>query len=204
MVEAIIRGLSTPQQLDMGFVPLEKQQGRMQVNERFFRFIEEQEGFREVAYDDARPAHALSITDRILGHLTIGFGHTGDDVWIGKVISRQEAIELLLQDTKWAADAVNKYVKVPLTQNQFNALVSFVYNIGVTQFRTSTLVAKLNGDRNKDGVLESPPDYSSVPTELRRWVYSADGPVLANRREREVALWMERDDDSGHAESRRV
>lgn len=70
---------------------------------------------------------------------TIGYGHTAD-VSANDVITEAQAISLLYQDVAESERAVNKYVHVPLTQNQFDALVSFVFNLGVGSFRTSTLL----------------------------------------------------------------
>ena len=116
------------------------------------------------------------------GVWTIGYGHTGPDVtaktvWTQAQCDAAYAIDILPRER-----AVNKYVKVPLTQNQFDALVSFVYNVGEKQFKTSTLVALLNDGR-----------YESVPTQLRRW--NKDNgvvvPGLVNRRELEIELFLE-------------
>jgi lysozyme len=167
--------------------------GGMSVNERYFKFVKQMEGLRLVAYDDKRPNHVLQPGDWVKGTLTIGFGHTGPDVFIGKTITEAEAYALLDKDNAWAQKAVNKYVRVPLGQNQFNSLVSFTYNIGETAFKESTLVDLLNGDRDRNGTFESPPDYDSVPAQLRRWIYSDGEPILKNRREHEVALWLEPD-----------
>ena len=170
----------------------------MQLNDRGFKFMEQEEGLRLEAYDDKNPNHKLQPGDHVRGTLTIGIGHTGPDVFIGQVITREQAYELFNKDCAWAQNAVNKYVKVPLRQNQYNALVSFVFNVGENNFRTSTLVHILNGDRDKNGTFESPPDYDGVPAQLRRWIYSAGEPILVNRREHEVALWLEPDDASAH------
>lgn len=169
---------------------------QMQPTERFYKFMEQEEGLRLEAYDDKNPNKKLQPGDYVRGTLTIGIGHTGPDVFIGQTITREQAYDLFYKDCKWAVDAVNKLVQVPLTQNQFHALVSFVFNVGVTQFKGSTLLAILNGDRDKNGTFESPPDYDGVPAQLRRWIYSGSEPILRNRREREIELWLERDDNS--------
>ena len=81
---------------------------------------------------------------------TIGYGSTyyldGTKVTLNdKPISKAGAENLLLHITnRDFASVVNKYVRVPLTQNQFDALVSLAYNIGGSRFRKSTLVKKLN------------------------------------------------------------
>jgi len=72
-------------------------------------------------------------------------------------------------------------VKVPLTDNQFAALVSFIYNVGVSAFKRSTLLKKLNRG-----------DYDSVPVELMKWTRSGDKypKGLKNRRAAEAGLWV--------------
>ena len=74
---------------------------------------------------------------------TIGWGHT-KDVKPGDEVSREQAHILFVGDVAWAVNAVNREVKVGLTQNQFDALVSLTFNIGATHFRKSTLLRRLN------------------------------------------------------------
>ena len=90
-------------------------------------------------------------------------------------------MEILRDDLVEAESSVHKLVKVPLNQNQFDALVSFIFNIGETQFSYSTLLKKLN---NKD--------YNSVPSELNRWVHGGGKklPGLINRRRDEGNLFQ--------------
>jgi lysozyme len=64
------------------------------------------------------------------GIQTIGYGHTGPDVKMGMTITDEQATALLVKDLKHFEDAVTKYVKVPLNENEFSALVSLSYNIG--------------------------------------------------------------------------
>jgi lysozyme len=75
---------------------------------------------------------------------TIGVGHTGPEVYIGLAWTDEQIEDALRDDVQEAEDCVNKYVTVPLTQNQFDALVSFVFNVGVMAFRKSTLLRILN------------------------------------------------------------
>lgn len=84
---------------------------------------------------------------------TIGWGHT-KGVKPGDVITEAEAQRLFDEDVQWAEDAVNKLVKVGLTQNQFDALVSLTFNIGETQFRNSTALKRLNAG-NYEGAAEA-------------------------------------------------
>lgn len=87
---------------------------------------------------------SLHAYDDPVGVLTIGYGHTGADVTPGLVWTQQQADAALLKDSQWAVAAVNKNVLYPLNQNQFDALVDFVFNLGETKFKTSTLLRLLN------------------------------------------------------------
>ena len=103
----------------------------MKIGFKGLNLIKEFEGFRAKAYKC--PA----------GVWTIGYGHTRG-VTPDMTISMAEAETLLKQDAGWAEIVVNKYVEVELTQNQYDALVSLVYNIGEGNFRTSTVLKELN------------------------------------------------------------
>lgn len=90
----------------------------------------------------------LEAYQDIAGIWTIGFGHTGADVEPGMKISERDAEELLRRDLKPREQAVDSAVKVGLNQNEFDALISFVYNVGAAAFRSSTALKRLNkGDR---------------------------------------------------------
>jgi lysozyme len=75
---------------------------------------------------------------------TIGFGHTGSDVQMGMKIDEAEAERLLRKDLETAEKCVNNCVRVALTQHQFDALVSFAYNVGCGSLGRSTLLQYLN------------------------------------------------------------
>lgn len=114
------------------------------------------------------------------GVWTIGYGHT-KGVKKGDFITLEEAEMLLREDVKDAENAVNKYVKVGINQNQFDALVSFVFNLGSGNFKTSTLLRKLNTG-----------DYLGAANEFKRW-NKAGGKVLnglVKRREDEANLFI--------------
>lgn len=118
------------------------------------------------------------------GTLDIGYGHTSaagkPEVRAGMKITEQEAEIILLDDLeKFEAD-VERLVKVPLTDNQFAALVSFHFNTGA--LAKSTLLKKLNAG-----------DYNAVPYELNKWVFVKKKRVqgLVNRRAAEIGLWSE-------------
>ena len=131
----------------------------------------------------------------VAGLPTIGYGHllTRSELTSGKItingstkywrdgLTEQEADDLLDQDLDHFEDAVNKYVKVKLTQYQFEALVSFAFNVGVGAFTDSTLLKRVNSN-----------DWHDVPNQFRRWVYAGGKKVkgLVNRRESEISLWQ--------------
>ena len=128
---------------------------RRKLSKAGAHFIATFEGFRSELYDDAA------------GHCTIGFGHLvhhgrcdgGEPRELRRGVTRERALELLQEDAKAAADAVNRVVEVPLSQPQFDALVSFVFNVGAGAFGESTLLRMLNEGR-----------YRDVPRQLDRWV----------------------------------
>lgn len=111
---------------------------------------------------------------------TIGYGHTRG-VIPGDVITEKEAEIFLAEDLEDAESAVNEYVEVKLNQNQFDALVSFVYNLGAGNFKSSTLLRKLNAG-----------DYLGAANEFKRW-NKAGGKVLnglVRRRAAECNLFI--------------
>jgi lysozyme len=90
----------------------------------------------------------LEAYQDIAGIWTVGYGHTGPDVQPGMRISERDAEELLKQDLRPAEENVSRLVRVPLNQNEFDALISFVYNVGAGGFGKSTARRRLNsGDR---------------------------------------------------------
>ena len=118
------------------------------------------------------------------GKDTIGWGHVIKSIDnIKEPITATQAEELLQNDIKWAEKAVNKNVKVTLTQNQFDALVCLVFNIGATNFTASTLLKFLN--------LEL---WDKIPVQFARWVYSNKVFIkgLENRRRAEISLWKDK------------
>lgn len=95
-----------------------------------------------------------------VGVWTIGFGHTRSAV-SGMQISEARAWDLLSQDVEDAEYAVQRLVRVPLTQYQFDALVSFAFNIGGGAFKSSTMLRLINERA----------DPMRIGAEFKRWVY---------------------------------
>ena len=116
------------------------------------------------------------------GFNTIGYGHVikaGES--ISQPLSESEAETLLLQDIEVAAKAVHRLIKVPLTQGQFDALVSFAFNCGAGALQRSTLRACVNRE-----------EHMQVPAELLKWTHSCGKslPGLMRRRMAEALLYM--------------
>ena len=136
--------------------------------------LKQWEGLKTKAYKDAG------------GVWTIGYGHTAvagePKPRAGMVITAAEAESILLKDLTQYEAAIENNVKVKLTDNQFAALVSFVYNIPLASFKKSTLLKKLNQG-----------NYDAVPTELMKWTKAGGKKIqgLVNRRRAEGYLWME-------------
>ena len=114
------------------------------------------------------------------GVWTIGYGHT-KDVKPKQIIDTRQAVELLKEDLKECEDVVNGCTKVPLNQNQFDALVSFVFNLGSGALKSSTLLKKL-----RQG------DYEGAANEFTRWVFAGNKrlPGLVIRRQEEKELFL--------------
>ena len=114
------------------------------------------------------------------GVLTIGYGHTGG-VKEGDLITEQKAEQLLQDDLKKFENGVLRLVRVPLAQNQFDALVSFAFNLGVGNLGKSTLLKMLN-DR----------DYKGAAGQFIRWNKAAGKELagLTRRRLAESALFL--------------
>ena len=139
------------------------------------------EAFRAKPYDDLRPSVTIGRGVRIVGTLTIGYGHTGAEARIGNEISQEAATRLLLDELKAFEDDLQSLVKVPLAQSEYDALVGFIYNVGGVNLRRSTLLRKLNAG-----------DYDGAAAEFGRWVHSKGRRLkgLETRREAERALFL--------------
>jgi len=145
----------------------------MQTSDKGIALIKEFEGCKLTAYQDS------------VGVWTIGYGWTqpvdGKQIRAGMVIKQEEADRLLKTGLVSYENDVSRLVKVGLTQGQFDALVSFTYNLGARSLSTSTLLRKLNAG-----------DYAGASDEFLRW-NKAGGKVLnglTRRREAERALFL--------------
>lgn len=146
-----------------------------QINDAGLALIRQWEGLFLTAYHGAADRPGL---------LTIGYGHTDaagpPTVTADQTITKQRAAEILRSDLGRVEKSVSDMVKVVLNDNQFAALVSFVFNVGESNFAKSSLLRKLNAG-----------DYASVPSELMKWTRANGKPVqgLVNRRSAEAGLW---------------
>ena len=112
---------------------------------------------------------------------TIGYGHTGPDVHPGLTITQEQAEELLMQDTQKAAAAVNAKVTGDITQEEFDALVDFVFNCGAGNFAASTLLKKVNAG-----------DIHGAAAEFEKWDMAAGKQMagLLRRRHAEAEEFL--------------
>ncbi|HEO9918875.1 TPA: lysozyme [Enterobacter asburiae] len=145
----------------------------MQTSDKGIALIKQFEGCKLTAYQDS------------VGVWTIGYGWTqpvdGKPIRAGMTINQETAERLLKTGLVSYESDVSRLVKVGLTQGQFDALVSFTYNLGARSLSTSTLLRKLNVG-----------DYAGAADEFLRW-NKAGGKVLnglTRRREAERALFL--------------
>jgi len=140
----------------------------MKTSEAGVTAIIQREGERLHAYKDT------------VGVLTIGVGHTSaagsPHVFPGMTITKAESRRILIADLAAVEKDVNDLVMVPLNQHQFDALVSFVFNIGRTAFAKSTLLRKLNAK-----------DYRGAADQFLMWVKQKE---LTGRRKQERAQFL--------------
>ena len=122
----------------------------------------------------------LKAYQDVKGVWTIGYGHTGPEVVPSLIWTQPQALVALDEDVSWAVKAVGDSVKVPLLQNQFDALVSFTFNVGPSAFKGSTLLIVLNEA-----------DFVGAGEQFGKWVYAGDliSSGLVNRRKAEAAMF---------------
>lgn len=140
----------------------------MNISEKGMEFIKSHEGCKLESYQDGG------------GVWTIGYGHT-KGVCAGQVITGDEADELLLEDVLPAEKCVNNSLMDGATQEQFDALVSFAFNLGCSALRNSTLLRKFNSG-----------DDAGAAKEFLRWNHD-NGKVVAGltkRRQEEMEMFL--------------
>ncbi len=139
----------------------------MAITESTLNFITGFEGKRNKAYQDSK------------GLWTIGVGHLikADEEFLKTItLTDHDVRELFKRDLRWCDEAVTNSVKVPLNQNQMDALYSLCFNIGETNFKKSTVVKKLNQN-----------DIQGAADAILMW---NKPEVLVKRRQKERALFL--------------
>jgi lysozyme len=139
-------------------------------------FLEQQEGVRLTVYLD------------VSGIATVGCGHVvlpEDGLSVGDSITQAQCDAFLAHDVAKCEAAINGAVTVPLTQNQFDALVSLTFNIGVGGFLSSTVLRDLNAGNITDETRA----FDLWDKDVQGGAKVVDAALLA-RRDREVALFM--------------
>ncbi|HCH7479102.1 TPA: lysozyme [Acinetobacter baumannii] len=147
--------------------------GLRDISDKGYSLIKKLEGFRANAYLDT-------------GNVwTIGFGTIkypdGRTVKQGDTCTEEQATQWLINDCKWVDACLDRYVTVPVTQNQFDSLASFVYNVGETQFTKSTMLRLINTNNGR-----------AAAEQFDRWIFDAGHKIegLANRRAAEKQLFV--------------
>jgi lysozyme len=142
----------------------------MKTSTKGIALIKQSEGFRAEAYKC--PA----------GVWTIGYGTTAG-VTPGMVVTEAQATQMLTKHVTGIETRLNG-LNLRLRQNQFDALVDFIYNLGFTAFLNSTLLSMIKVN----------PDSSNIPVEFRRWKNSGGKPLsgLITRREAEIRLYQQK------------
>jgi len=141
------------------------------ISNKGLQLIKQFEGFSPVIYKDSADLPTIGYGHLVLPHELPSFKN---------VITKSQAEALLKADLLVAENAISRLIAAPLTQNQFDALVSFTFNLGAGALQRSTLRAKINIQ-----------EHSAVLIEFLRWVY-ADGriiPGLVRRRKAEAELY---------------
>ena len=126
----------------------------------------------------------LTATRCSAGVPTIGYGHTGPEVQVGQKISRERADEIFSKDIDYFAEKVGKIVPKTLNQNQFDALISFAFNCGVSALSNSTLLRKVKAN----------PNNPEIRGEFLKWVNAGGRRLqgLVNRRKAEADWYFQK------------
>jgi lysozyme len=152
----------------------------MKISDKGLNLIKEFEGYHQKLPNGNCTAYLCPSNIPTIGYGTTTYSN-GIKVKLGDILTKQQAEQELLHHVKKYSDYVNKVVKVSLNQNQFNALVSLTYNIGIGAFGESTLLKKLNSG-----------DYEGAAKEILRWNKDNGGvvlPGLVRRRKAEFTLF---------------
>lgn len=146
----------------------------MQISDAGLKALMHEEGVRYVAYPDPASERAIKGTGSG-APWTIGVGHTGPEVHEGLVWTPEQVLAALDKDVDDREESVNRSVRVAIEQCQFDALVSFSFNVGIGAFESSTLLKKLNAA-----------DFVGASAEFMRWCIPS---MIIPRRSRERAMF---------------
>jgi lysozyme len=160
----------------------------MKISEKGLRLLAQWEGEILHVYKDQAGlptigiGHLLTRKETMSGAVVIG----GFPVPIANGITHQQALDLLTQDLDPAEAEVNAHVKVTLTQDQFDALVIFTFNVGIGGFESSSALKAINAG-----------NFAEVPADLMKWNKITDPKThqhvvcngLVERRNKEIKLW---------------
>ena len=140
----------------------------MRISSKGIDLIKSFEGLRLEAYLDS-----VDVP-------TIGYGHTRK-VQLGQTITAEQAESFLMEDIHEFELAIQRLVYVPLSQNQFDAIVSFTFNVGIGNLKRSTLLKKLNAG-----------NIAGAANEFNKWVYAGKEKLkgLVKRRDKERLLFI--------------
>lgn len=118
----------------------------------------------------------------VVGVWTVCYGHTGNDIIRGKTYTKAECDALLNKDLALVARQIDPFIQKPIPEAMRGALYSFTYNVGAGNFKSSTLLRKINQG-----------DMKGACEQLRRWTYAGGkqwkGLITRREIEREVCLW---------------
>ncbi len=139
----------------------------MKITKEGINLIKKFEGLRLEAY--LCPA----------GVWTIGYGHT-KGVKKGQVITQLEADNLLKEDLSSFEKGVTSLIKSNINQNQFDSLVSFAFNLGLANLKSSTLLKKVNSN----------PNDRTIVDEFIKWIYAGGKPLEGLKRRRQAEAYL--------------
>lgn len=141
----------------------------MRISQKGIDLIKSFEGLRLDAYQDS------------VGVWTIGFGHTAPDIKAGQRITIEQADRYLADDIRFAEECIQDLVLPPLTQGQYDAICSFIFNLGCVAFSKSTLLKYINTG-----------DIDRAAKEFEKWVHAGGKklPGLVRRRQAEAERFV--------------
>lgn len=144
----------------------------MDISDNGIALIKQNEGLRLKVYAD------------VAGHLTVGYGHKDDSMTLGDTITQDQADQFLQDDIAAVVSGLNSALQVTVTQNQFDALCDFAFNLGLEREETSTMFKLINQG-----------DFADAANQFPLWCHAGGVVVqdLVNRRAQEQALFLSSD-----------